>query len=107
MAGTSFSLLQQQTPSGRDTETNVRYILMLQSLGNWIVGRRPRWAWYSPAWSPDNKGSQSTIYSFYEDVKKLVRKLINQHFGAAALRKRFRVFIDISILMYGVNLVFF
>ena len=30
---------------------------------------------------------------FLEDIKKLVKKLINQHFEAVALRKRFQVFI--------------
>ena len=38
---------------------------------------------------------------FIDDVKKIVQKLIQQDFDAAALRKRFQAFI---ILMFGESL---
>ena len=38
---------------------------------------------------------------FISDVKLLVRKLVNQHFDPAALRKRFEVFVDKYFDIWG------
>ena len=38
---------------------------------------------------------------FLEDVKRLVQKLVSQHFDVAALRKRFQVFIDRHFDIWG------
>ena len=43
----------------------------------------------------------SSYSSFISDCKFLVRKLINQHFDPAALRKRFEMFVDKYFDIWG------
>ena len=45
--------------------------------------------------------NNSSFSNFISDCKKLVSKLINQCFSAAALRKRFEAFIDKHFYVWG------
>ena len=43
----------------------------------------------------------STFNGFITDAKNLVCKLINQHFDVAALRNKFRMFVDKHLHIWG------